>query len=157
MNQTVFSLSLVGIASALCEMLLPKGQGEGARGALRLLLSFAVLLLILRPFTGFFAADATVDLSAVLVATAADATVYEEILVGTVQGQGEADFKALLYEWLEAEYGIAPSEAEIRLSFTEGGELTLVKIYLSGHALLQDPHALAAALQAKLGVETEVR
>ena len=157
MNQTVLSLSLVGISAALCEMLLPKGQGEGAKGALRLLLSLTVLLNLLRPFTGFLKADATVDLGDLFNGAAADTAVYEEIFEAAVRKQGEADFRALLYEMLEAEYGIAAKEAEIRLLLDENGAPLLVKIYLSGSALLQDPHVLAAALQARLGIETEVR
>ena len=155
MSQAILSLSLVGICTALCEMLLPKGQGEGTKGALRLLLSLAVLLILLRPFIGFLQSEATLDLGAVIEATAADAKAYETIFESTVARQGEADFKKRLYDLLEAEFGITSQQAEIALSFDKNGEPVLLKIYLAG-TVQQDPHALAVMLQARLGMETEV-
>ncbi|MBE6605162.1 MAG: hypothetical protein E7639_05615 [Ruminococcaceae bacterium] len=157
MNQTVLSLSLVGICAALCELLLPKGQGEGTKRALRALVSLAVLLIVLRPFVGFLQADPAFDLGAMLDTEAADSATYEEIFKKTVTAQGEADFKAGVLMLLENEYGIAAQDAEVRLCFDEDGALSLVKIYLSGKALLQDPHELGEALTARLGCKTEVR
>lgn len=157
MNQTLLSLSLVGICAALCELLLPRGQGEGTKKALRVLVSLAVLLIILRPFLGFLQADTAFDLGAMFDTEAADTAAYEEIFEKTVTAQGEADFKAGVLALLESEYGIAAQDAEIKLYFDESGALSLVKIYLSGTALLQNPHELGEALTARLGCKTEVR
>ncbi|MBE6580381.1 MAG: hypothetical protein E7650_02065 [Ruminococcaceae bacterium] len=157
MNQTVLSLALVGICAALCEHLLPKGQGEGMQRALRLLVSLAVVLITLRPFVGFLHSDAAFDLGAIFDTEAADSATYEEIFEKTVTAQGEADFKAGLLALLESEYGIKEGQADVRLYFDENGALSQIRIYLSGSALLHDPHELGEALTARLGCKTEVR
>ena len=50
MGNTVLGLFGVCIAAALAELLLPGDEGRGTKTALRLLVSLAVLLLLLRPF-----------------------------------------------------------------------------------------------------------
>lgn len=157
MNQTIAALSLVGICAALCELLLPQGQAQGTKRALRVLVSLAVLLIILRPFLGFLRSDATLDLGVMSAPEAAEREAYEEIFESTVAVHMEADFKAQLIALLEEEYGIAAHDVAVHLSFDAVGELCQISIYLSGAALLQDPHALAAALTARLGYQTEVR
>ena len=157
MQSMIASLSLIGIGAALCEQLLPEGRGEGTKRALRLLLSLVVILVVSRPVVAFLRTDASLDLGAVFNTETADTGVYEEIFEDTVNAQSAADFKAGLAMLLEQEYGIPHASCEIFVYYDAAGMPTQIKIYLSGAALLQDPHALSCALTSRLGCNTEVR
>lgn len=158
MGNTVLGLFGVGLAAGLAELLLPGEEGKGTKAALRLLVSLAVLLLLLRPFLSFFGTSPEFYFEELVGGSEEDTTAqYEDIFARAVAAGSERDLREGIYSWLLAEYGIEKEDAYIKISFDEAGALARVEIYLSGSGLLQDPDVLAEALGAKLGCETEVR
>lgn len=156
MKNTVLGLFGVCVAAALCE-LLPTGEGKGTRGTLRVLVSLAVLLLLVRPFLPILGSTPEIPLEE-LVGGLEDTTVeYEEIFHRAVNEGSERDLKQGLYAWLSKEHGIEREDAHIKITLTGEGELSLVEIFLSGKALLSDPDVLEKELGNLLNCETEVR
>jgi hypothetical protein len=157
MGNTVLGLFGVCIAAALSELLLPSDEGQGTKAVLRVLVSLAVLLLLIRPVLPYLRIAPNLALEE-LVGESEDTTAhYQEIFERAVRLQSEGDLKAGLLALLDEEYGIAEDEAYIKVYFEDTGALVRVEIYLSGKALLQDPDVLAADISARLGCETEVR
>lgn len=158
MSQTVLGIFGVTLAAALSELLLPGDEGKGTKGALRMLVALAVLLLLLRPFLSFLGSDPVFSPEDILgEGEEAVREQYEEILHGAVSAGSESALRRGLYALLWEEYGIAEADAHIRIVFGDRGALARVEIYLSGKALLTDPDVLAADIGARLGCETEVR
>ncbi len=158
MGNTVLGLFGVGLAAALAELLLPGEDGKGTKTALRLLVSLAVLLLLIRPFLSLMGSSPELYFEALVGESEANTTAqYEEIFARAVEAGSERDLAEGIYAWLLSEYGIEKEDAHLEISFDEAGALARVEIYLSGSALLRDPDVLAEALGAKLGCETEVR
>lgn len=157
MGNTVLGLFGVCIAAALAELLLPGDEGRGTKTALRLLVSLAVLLLLLRPFLPYLQKAPSFALEELVGETEDTTARYQEIFENAVREGSEKDLKAGLAALLKEEYGIEEKQAHIKVYFDGAGYLRRVEIYLSGHALLQDPDALAADISARLGCETEVR
>lgn len=157
MGNTVLGLFGVCIAAALSELLLPGDEGRGTKTVLRLLVSLAVLLLLIRPVLPYLHIAPDLALEE-LVGESEDTTAhYQEIFESAVRSHSERDLKAGLLALLDEEYDIANDDVYIKVYFDGTGELLRVEIYLSGHALLQDPDVLAADISARLGCETEVR
>ena len=156
MKNTVLGLFGVCVAAALCE-LLPMGDSKGTRGALRVLVSLAVVLLLVRPFVPLLDSTPTIPLED-LVGGGEDATAqYEEIFHRTVKAGSERDLRECLYAWLLEKHGVEREDAHIKITLTKTGELSRVEVFLSGKALLRDPDALQEELGKLLGCETEVR
>lgn len=158
MGKTVLGLFGVCLAAALAELLLPHDEGRGTKSVLRVLVSLAVLLLLLRPFVSFLRSDPTVRLED-LVGDSEEGTVagYEEIFSQAVVAGSERDLKQGLYAWLSKEHGIDAEDAHIKITMDDGGNLLHVEIFLSGAALLRDPHVIEGELTELLNCETEVR
>ena len=158
MGKTVLGLFCVCLAAALAELLLPHDEGRGTKGVLRVLVSLAVLLLLLRPFVSFLGSDPTVQLEELVGESEEDtAAGYEEIFSQAVIAGSERDLKQGLYAWLLGEHGIDARDAHIKITLGDGGSLLRVEIFLSGAALLRDPDVLERELSELLNCETEVR
>ena len=159
MAASVLGLFGVALAAALAELLLPSEEGRATKIALRFLVSLSVLLLFLAPFRGILSDAPPFSLDQIIEAGESavgkegfDAIFRDAINEGSAQALKEG-LSALLAE----QYGIGEGQAQIFVYFDGKGELSRVQIYLSGSALLKDPHELEAELGALLGCETEVR
>ena len=158
MGKTVLGLFGVCLAAALAELLLPHDEGRGTKGVLRVLVSLAVLLLLLRPFVSFLGSDPTVRLEDLVGDSVEDTAVgYEEIFSKAVIAGSERDLREGLYVWLLKEHGIDAEDAHIKITMDDGGNLLRVEVFLSGKALLCDPDVLEGELEELLNCETEVR
>lgn len=155
MKNTVLGLFGVCMAAALCE-LLPMGDAKGTRGVLRVLVSLALLLLLVRPFLPILGGTPEIPLEE-LVGGEDSAAEYEEIFRRAVIKGSERDLKEGLYAWLLENHGVEREDARIKITLTGTGELSRVEIFLSGKALLLDPDALEEELEQLLSCETEVR
>lgn len=156
MKNTVLGLFGVCVAAALAE-LLPMGDGKGTRGALRVLVSLAVLLLLARPFLPFLSTSPEIPLEGLVGGGEDTAAEYEEIFHRVVNAGGERELKECLYAWLLEKHGVEREDAHIQITLQETGELLRVEIFLSGKALLLDPDVLQEELGKLLRCETEVR
>ena len=158
MEKTVLGLFGVCLAAALAELVLPHNEGKGTKDVLRVLVSLAVLLLLLRPFVSFLGSDPAVRLEDLVSGSEEDTTArYEEIFSQAVIAGSERDLKEGLYAWLSKEHGIDAEDAYIKVTMGDGGSLLRVEIFLSGGALFCDPDVLERELGELLNCETEVR
>ena len=158
MGKTILGLFGVCLAAALAELVLPQQECKGTKGVLRVLVSLAVLLLLLRPFLSFLGSDPTVRLEELVGGSEEDtAAGYEEIFSQAVIAGSERDLKEGLLAWLSKEHGIDAGDAYIKITLGVGGDLLRVEIFLSGGALLHDPDVLERELGELLNCETEVR
>lgn len=156
MKNTVLGLFGVCMAAALCE-LLPTGDAKGTRGVLRVLVSLAVLLLLVRPFLPILGGTPEIPLEELVGGAEDTTTEYEDIFHRAVMKGSERDLREGLYAWLFEKHGVEREDAHIKIALTGAGELSRVEIFLSGKALLLDPDALGEELEKLLSCETEVR
>ena len=156
MKNTVLGLFGVCVAAALCE-LLPMGDAKGTRGALRVLVSLAVILLLARPFLPVLGDTPEIPLEDLVGGGEDTEAEYEEIFRRAVNAGSERDLREGLYAWLFEEHGVEREDAHIKVTLQETGELLRVEIFLSGKALFLDPDMLEKEIGRLLNCEAEVR
>ena len=155
MQGTILALFGATLAAGIAELLLP-AEDSGTAKLFRFLISLIVLLLILSPFLGFLQEGEKLLEGELSFEEESDAN-FEQTFLSTVQIQGKAEFEKGLYAVLERDYGIPQKNVTLLSRFDAQGNLTGVCVYLSGNAILQDPHELQSALSQKLGCTVEVR
>ena len=157
MGNTVLGLFGVCLAAALSELLLPGDEGRGTKATLRVLVSLAVVLLLVRPVLPYLRQSSDFSFES-LVGESEDPTAeYEEIFEHAVSVGSEQELRQGLQRVLQNEYGIEENDVYIKIHFDRAGELSRVEIYLSGRAQSADLNAIRTDISARLQCETEVR
>ena len=142
MRAAILSLIAVALAASLAELLLPGDEGKGTKRFLKMLVSLAVLLLLLRPFLGFLdAADGFFDGEVGEIPVTE--TDYGNLLGDAVAKRSKQD--------------IEKEDAKVTVTLEKDGTLRRVSVILSGKALLTDPDSIEARLVDLLNCEVEVR
>ena len=156
MTAFVLALLCLSLAAAIAELLLPGDEGKGTKRFLKILVSLAVLLALLRPFLhllgsaeDFFAGDV-----GEMVAPQTD---YSAVLQDAVARRSKKELENGIYAYLKEHFLIEREEASVQITLEGDGALRRVSVILSGKALLVDPDGVEAALGDLLGCETEVR
>ena len=149
----ILSLFGVCLAAAMAEMLLPGEGDRGVRGALRVLCSLAVLVLILRPVPGLLSSAEGI-FGEVGEETEAD---FSQALTDAVSRQSAHELTEGLYALLERDFSLAREDCRVSVAQNEQGALTGVTVLLAGKGLLCDPDEIEAALSRLLDGEVEVR
>lgn len=158
MKTMILGLFGVSLAAALSEMLFMGKEAKGIKGALRLMTSLAVLLVIISPLLHLVRGNYSVSLDAL--SGDSDAALqekYQTVFENAVSGGSEALLKEGVSDFLNAEFGIDKEDATIKVSFTDGGDLQAISVTLRGAALLKSPDEIEGALKKKLGCEVRVR
>lgn len=155
MRGEILALFGAALATGIAELLLPDEGKTGTVRLFRFLVSLVILILLLSPFLSLtqkgqalLSKDITIDENV--------QESYEAVFLEAVQAQSKKDLIKGLYSFLEKEYGIAESNADITVGFDADGSLSQVKIYLRGVAVLQDPRQLSHALSQALNCTVEV-
>lgn len=156
MSGAILALLGVSLAASLGELLLPGDEGKGTKRFLRILVSLAVLLLLLRPFLSFLG-SAEGFFEGEVGAIGAPDTDYSEVLQDAVARRSKEELAAGLRDFLQQQFGIEREDAEVIVSLEKDGSLRRVSVILSGKALLTDPDEIEAAIVELLGCEVEVR
>lgn len=156
MSGAILALFGVSLAATLGELLLPGDEGKGTKRFLKILVSLAVLLLLLRPFLSFLGSAEGFFKGEVGEITTTDAD-YGKVLNDAVARRSKAELEAGLYDVLKQQFEIQREDARVTVSLERDGTLRHVSVVLSGKALLTDPDKVKAAIVELLGCEVEVR
>lgn len=146
----------VCLAASLGELLLPGDEGKGTKRFLRILVSLAVLLLLLRPFLTLLGSAEDFFSGEVGELEQSDAD-YEQILTDAVARRSKQELEAGLCVFLEQRFEMEREDFKVTVSLEKDGSLCRVSVILSGKALLTDPDEVEAAIVELLGCEVEVR
>lgn len=157
MSAGVLGLFGVAMGAALIELLLPGEEKSGVRQAVRLLSALIVLCLLLSPLASMLgSADDFLQREIVLPDGESEAC-FGERFEEAIEQRSMAEFKELLLQYLYEEHGVEKEDCEVEVTLSEDGELALVRVRLSGAALLRDPEEIEAGLREKLDCCVEVR
>ena len=156
MSASVFSLLAVALAASLAELLLPGDEGKGTKRFLKILVSLAVLLLLLRPFLGFLDSAQEFFKGDIGEITTTEAD-YNALFDEAIAARSKQELENRLYGFLQQQFSIEREDAHVAVSLHKDGSLHRVSVILSGKALLTDPALIEAALADLLHCEVEVR
>jgi len=149
----IMALCALSAGAGLLELCLPLSGKRSMRKSLHMLVSLLFLLLLATPL-----ATAMEQLPRFDEITAPeDTTDYEAIFKNTLQTGAENDIKKGIQELVANEFKTDKENLAVTLTLGEDGGLSLVKIRLSGGALLLDPDEIEAFLAGRLNCEIEVR
>ena len=148
-------LGLFGVvtAAAMVDLLLPEKEGIGTKKYLHILTALAVLLLIASPvFSWLSRFDG--ELPPLSLGEVEEGA--EELFQSVLDAEGDAAFREGIARKLCERFEMKKECLAVAVTY-EGREPTLVRVKLSGAALLKDPDKIEVYLEELLGIPAEVR
>ena len=154
MQGYLLQILTVSFLCGLVEMLVPLGEREGLRRAVRLVAALCLLTGMLAPLREVSGRLSMPDLGAWARGWEAEAEAdYEELMREKLTAVGEGELRPAIHALLRSRFGIAPEDCEVSFSWEAGESLAVSHVWIAvrGQAVMVDPRAIEAAIGEAVG------